>query len=520
MFSNKTTSDRDMSLLAERPLGELEDELASLSSHLSAGMARWLEVLAEFDLRLGWKAWGGCSRWLAWRCGLDNRTARERVRVARALGGLPLIRAAFGRGELSYAKVRALTRVDAPANEAELLQLAGELTAGQLERALSAARRVDDSLASRVQEAERLSWTWAPDGSLVFSGRLAPEDGALFLKALEVARERLWQATREEEPAVVEVSESGSAEPPVAVPSPSRVEALLAVADASLARDAERSGGDRYQVVVHVDVATLTSDAPGISVLEDGPPVAVETVRRLSCDSSLVALLEGADRPLGVGRKTRAVPPSLRRALRARDGCCRFPGCTNTRGLDAHHLEHWADGGPTELANLILLCRRHHRLVHEGGWTVNDAGLFHDPFGLPVPPVPTTPQGRLERLQALNEQLDLGPQTGRHGRGEQIDLGYVSDALVRIVKRRRSKPRLRLAWTFTEYGPKRDRYGPARIDTPDQDGNIIATQHLSDRISQSHATMLALERGLELDIRSATYPLSLDDGNLGAGKRS
>jgi hypothetical protein len=497
-----------MSVVAERPLGELEDELALLSAHLSAGMARWLEVLAEFDLRLGWKAWGGCSRWLAWRCGLDNRTARERVRVARALGGLPLIRAAFRRGELSYAKVRALTRVSAPANEEELLELAGELTASQLERALSAARRVDDSLASRVQDAERLSWTWAQDGSLVFSGRLASEDGALFLKALEVARERLWRAARDEEPAVVEASESGSAEPPAAVPGPSRVEALLAMADASLARDGERSGGDRYQVVVHVDVATLSSDAPGISVLEDGPPVAFETVRRLSCDSSLVALLEGADRPLGIGRKTRAVPPSLRRALRARDGCCRFPGCTNSRGLQAHHLEHWADGGPTELTNLILLCRHHHRLVHEDGWTVNHDGLFHDPFGLPVPTVPGTPKGRLDELRALNEQLDLGPHTGKHGRGEQIDLGYVSDALVRIIKRCRTKPRPRLVWTFTEYDAKRDRYGPARIDTPDQNGVIIATEHLANRINLFHANMLALERGLAVQVEESCSPNS------------
>jgi hypothetical protein len=501
MLADETTSVSDMPVLAGRPLGELEDELASLSSHLSAGMARWLELLAEFDLRLGWKAWGGCSRWLAWRCGLDGRTARERVRVARALGGLPLIRAAFGRGELSYAKVRALTRVEAPANEDELLELAGELTAGQLERALSAARRVDPVLAGRVQEAERLSWTWAADGSLVFSGRLAPEDGALFLKALEVARERLWQASREE-PAVAEASESGSAEP-LAL-GPSRVEALVAMADASLAQDSVRSGGDRYQVVVHVDAATLASDAPGVSALEDGPPIALETVRRLACDSSLVALLEGTNRPLGVGRKTRAVPPSLRRALKARDGCCRFPGCTNTRGLHAHHLEHWAHGGPTELANLILLCRRHHRLVHEGGWTVDPAGLFSDPFGLPVRPVPPLPHGRLEKLRALNEQLDLGPDTGKHGSGERIDLGYVSDPLVRIVKRRRSKPRPRLIWTFTEYDAKRDRFGPARIDTPDQNGVIIATEHLANRINLFHANMLALERGLELDIRSAT----------------
>ena len=224
---------------------------------------------------LGWKAWGGCSRWLAWRCGLDSRTARERVRVARALGGLPLIRAAFGRGELSYAKVRALTRVSAPANEDELLELAGELTAGQLERALvggpprrrlfcgpgagGGAVELDLGggwLAGVQRPAGSRGWGVVPEGA---------RGGAGAALAGLAGRE----------PAAAEVSESGSAEPPAAVPGPSRVEALLAIADASLASDGERSGGDRYQVVVHVDAATLTSDAPGISVLEDGPPLAI-----------------------------------------------------------------------------------------------------------------------------------------------------------------------------------------------------------------------------------------------------
>jgi hypothetical protein len=174
----------DTSFWDERPLAEVEEELATLSAHLSAGRARWLELLAEFDRRLGWLNWGSCSHWLAWRCSLDGRTAREHVRVARALGGLPSIRAAFARGELSYAKVRALTRVSGPANEEELLDLAGELTASQLERSLAAAKRVDDDSARDAQESERVSWTWASDGSLVFKGRLAPEDGALFLQAL------------------------------------------------------------------------------------------------------------------------------------------------------------------------------------------------------------------------------------------------------------------------------------------------------------------------------------------------
>ena len=451
MFSDETTSVPDMSVPAERPLGELEDELASLSAHLSAGMARWLELLAEFDLRLGWKAWGGCSRWLAWRCGLDGRTARERVRVARALGGLPLIRAAFGRGELSYAKVRALTRVSAPANEDELLELAGELTAGQLERALVGGpprrRLVCEPGAGGGAVELDLGGGWVvgvqrPAGSggwgVVSEGARGRAGAALAGRAGRGAGRGGGVGKRFR----------GTA---CGCPGPSRVEALLAIADASLARDAERSGGDRYQVVVHVDAATLTSDAPGISVLEDGPPLAVETVRRLSCDSSLVALLEGADRPLGVGRKTRAVPPSLRRALRARDGCCRFPGCTEhprpartpPRALGRRRPDRAREPDPAlppppPPRPRRRLDRRPRRPVPR-------------PLRATRPPVPATPQGRLEKLRALNEQLDLGPHTGKHGSGEQIDLGYVSDALVRIIKRRRSKPRPRLVWTFTEY---------------------------------------------------------------------
>jgi hypothetical protein len=478
----------DTSFWDERPLAEVEEELATLSAHLSAGRARWLELLAEFDRRLGWLNWGSCSHWLAWRCSLDGRTAREHVRVARALGGLPSIRAAFARGELSYAKVRALTRVSGPANEEELLDLAGELTASQLERSLAAAKRVDDDSARDAQESERVSWTWASDGSLVFKGRLAPEDGALFLQALEAARERLWQA-RGEQTADAEPSEGGSAEPPGRA-APSRAEALVAVADASLARDAGRTGGDRYQVVVHIDAATLSEDEPGISVLENGPPVARETVRRLACDSSLVALLEGAESPLGVGRKTRSVAGSLRRALRSRDATCRFPGCPNTRFLQAHHVQHWADGGPTDLSNLLLLCRRHHRLVHEGGWTVDPQGVFRDPFGLAVPPVAPLPQGRVEQLRALGDHLDLGPRTMRTARGEPVEVGYVADILARAIKRRRGRPRPLLVW----------REGSARIETFDDEGAVIASEPLAERISRGGAVVHAFERGLDADI--------------------
>ena len=134
------------------------------------------------------------------------------------------------------------------------------------------------------------------------------------------------------------------------------------------------SSAERYQVVVHVDAATLerrhTTD-PSQCTLEDGPWLATETARRITCDASLVKLTEDSHgNPLDIGRKTRSIPPSLRRALKARDQGCRFPGCTQTRFVDGHHIHHWAAGGETNLDNLVQLCRHHHRLVHEGGFDV------------------------------------------------------------------------------------------------------------------------------------------------------
>ena len=143
--------------------------------------------------------------------------------------------------------------------------------------------------------------------------------------------------------------------------------------------------GDRVQVVVHIDQAILTEssaandDEPHCCELDDGPALALDTARRLACDATTVGLVEGADgEPLSIGRKSRSIPPAIARALRARDGGCRFPGCDRTRFTEGHHVKHWADGGETKLGNLVTLCGFHHRLVHEGGYglTVTDDGLF------------------------------------------------------------------------------------------------------------------------------------------------
>jgi hypothetical protein len=130
---------------------------------------------------------------------------------------------------------------------------------------------------------------------------------------------------------------------------------------------------------VHVDAQTLREGCAGRCEHEDGPAMAVETARRFSCDASVLSIIEDENgEPLNVGRKTRSIPPALRRALNSRDRSCRFPGCPNKHYVDGHHIKHWVDGGETRLSNLALLCRYHHRQVHEGGIAIdvlNDGAL-------------------------------------------------------------------------------------------------------------------------------------------------
>jgi len=155
-----------------------------------------------------------------------------------------------------------------------------------------------------------------------------------------------------------------------------RADALAQIAETYMNNN-ESSGStaDRYQVIVHVGTTVgprsrLTGAAPGRDPhIEDGPHVPAVTSRRIACDSSIVAIKEDKNgEPLSIGRRSRTIPPPMRRALRVRDKGCRFPGCTNTRFVDGHHIEHWADGGETSLDNLVMLCRHHHHLVHEGGF--------------------------------------------------------------------------------------------------------------------------------------------------------
>ncbi len=408
------------------------DELASLSAHLSAATARWLELVWEM------REEGDSSdlqAFVAWRCGITSREAREFLRVAEALQGLPATRAAFARGELTFSKVRALTRVATGSSEEGLLELAGALTASQLERALRAFRRVAAEDAREAHELEYVDYYVDDEGTLFLQARLAAEDGTMLIKALEAARERVLDRRRVERAAAAS-DPPAEAEAEAAVggasfdpPRRARVEALLDLAAASLAAVGEPCR-ERARVVVHVDAAALCRDGRGRSELEDGPLVSTETVRRLGCDADVVAQIERDGLPLSVGRSRRTVPPALRRLLEARDGhtCC-FPGCERRRHLQAHHRRHWAQGGETSLENLVLLCYQHHRVVHEGGYTVEDdpeAGFrFRNRHGIvwPLAP-PRLPPGRTDDLLAANHAHGhrIDPDTNRNGSWGDFDL--------------------------------------------------------------------------------------------------
>jgi hypothetical protein len=418
-------------------LDRLGDQIAELSAHLEAAIARLLDLIREFDARGGWNTgFRSCADWLSWRVGLELGAARERVRVARTLATLPRLAQALARGELSYSKVRALTRVAAPDTEERLLAVGMAGTAHHVERIVRGWRRVD-RLAEGRETARRhasraLRVYHDEDGMVTIRGRLAPEVGAVVIQALTAARETLYQRTRAEH------AEGVAVQTPM---EQQQADALALVAETALHHGIDPGApGERYQVVVHVEAPVLAdADAPGQSVLEDGVYVPAGTSQRFACDASRVVMHHDADGGVTeVGARTRTIPPALRRAMQHRDRGCRFPGCGLPFG-QGHHIRHWANGGPTTLSNLALLCRRHHRAVHEEGYHVErqaDGELrFRRPDGRPLPDTPPpapVPADPVDALRAGNDGhgLHIDARTAMPGwLGERLDVGYAIDVL-------------------------------------------------------------------------------------------
>jgi hypothetical protein len=236
-------------------------------------------------------------------------------------------------------------------------------------------------------------------------------------------------------------AEISSAEPPDEIhsrPEPialRRADALVRMAQ-GYSGSADANSADRFMVHVHTDMETLKQNGTGgAAELEDGGTITAETARRLSCDAGLVHWLDSSsseqpgDEPLNIGRKSRTIPPAIGRALKRRDGGCRFPGCTNTHFVDAHHIQHWADGGETAMENLVLLCRHHHRLVHEGGFGIGKSTLGVIEFSNPAGEIILTGPARNSRGNAwsLFEQhsesgIHITPKTA-----QSLWLGEIMD---------------------------------------------------------------------------------------------
>ncbi len=411
----------------------LGEAIAQLAQRLHAATYELLVMLREFDAQAGWNnGFLSCAHWLSWRTGIDLGAAREKVRVAKALERLPGLSRAIQRGEISYAKVRALSRIATPENEPRLLDLAYTGTAAHVERVVRAWRRcdrVEEARATERRHLERSVSTWVDDdGMVILRARLTPELGAVVQRALDAANERLYEESRQAAPPGSLAEEITSAQ--------RRADALALLAESALASDLDRGvAADRYQVVLHVEAEPATvgcasdESARAVLELEDGAVrVSAETSQRLACDASVVVIEEGSKgTALDVGRKTQSIPPAIRRALNARDGRCRFPGC-GARHCDAHHLTHWANGGATSLDNLLLLCRRHHRLVHEGGIGIerdtSGAVAFLRPDGRRIEMAPRLTFSGLPALEVVADSRGLSCWDGT-----RFNLGYVVDVL-------------------------------------------------------------------------------------------
>ena len=377
---------------------------------LAAEMCHWLDLIAELVIRRIWVD-EGCrtpAAWLSWAVGMSPSAARDHVRVALRLRELSRVREEFAAGHISYSKVRAITRVAVPETEAQLLEWSRMATGADMERIVAGFRAAQrgampspgpSDLLRQVRLRDR------SDGTSEVVIRMPDDEahalcaGAQRLVDLEDAELRRQAGIDEDDgdgsdgeivlegPIADPVEERASADsaesPPVRAvqlgdrPRSARLaDAVLQAVQAAVdAGGSDTTGADRDTLVVHVD----GDDLAPVGEVDDVPPaVTAQTrhgvipslsrrvLRRMACEAGLVLVpTDTHGSPIDVGRRQCHLTTALRRALLDRDRSCRFPGCGARRHLHGHHIQHWADEGPTDLANLVLICSFHHRYVHD-----------------------------------------------------------------------------------------------------------------------------------------------------------
>lgn len=377
------TSVDDAVLLSEVPA------LFSLLDRLSAQILR---RVAEVDARGAYRVEGHLSTtgWVSQVTGLSTGAARRKVRTARRVADSPVMAEAFRSGRVTEERVAVLADLSETYpvlfgdSEEMLVEFAQDLSSPAFRKAIRYWRELADELSmsggGNVEFQRRwLRVSQSFSGLVHIEGVLDPESGAVVMEALAAATTYADRAV---------AGEDGRREPVRA----RRADGLVEICRRWLDQGETVVGGERPHVSVVVDLARLQSGGgPGRSEIGDwGAVIGAKAARRLACDAGVSRIIVGPDsEPLDVGRRTRTIPPAIRRALVVRDGGCRFPWCDRPASwCDAHHIRHWVDGGPTCLSNLVLLCRRHHRLLHEGGYTIeylNGRMEFRDSAGFFLP---------------------------------------------------------------------------------------------------------------------------------------
>lgn len=405
------------------PAGSVDDaadEVASLVAGVNATTAEIVKALGAIADDGRWCGPGHRSfgHWASIEFGIPSATANSMVETAQALKHLPTLAACFATGEVGFDKVKVAAPAATPATDGAFVDMVRHGSVEQLRRICSSLRKArDPEPDEKDRRTGRGVWIGSdPDrqGLVEVMARIAPEDAALIASAIDAHVEAEWRDQQGRSADADDAEGDGDETPRDPRPMcQRRADGLVELASTGLAAGPTPCvGGERHQVILHVAAHQLALPRPGqarpdtgVCAVENGfgfSVLPVDTARRLACDAAVTTvLLDGLNRPLGVGRTTKQPPRWIRRALRQRDGGCAYPGCAATRWVHAHHIWHWIDGGPTNLDNLILLCPRHHRLLHEGGYTIRhdpktEHMTFHRPDGRTVmrPPQAATAADR------------------------------------------------------------------------------------------------------------------------------
>jgi hypothetical protein len=344
----------------DRPIESPAESLAALDTlniDICASRAEMLSTVENLDRAESWKANGAASmkQWLAARFGIAQRTAAEWVRVAHKLAELPHVRAAYAAGMMSWDQLSAVTRIADETDDADWARRGPTMTVSDIRRR---ARKASASASEAAHRGRYLHyWRDADNPIFHIRGQLPDAQGAIVARALDLfAHDRLPDPRyKDDQHGIYEDYESRTAG------------SLVQIASQALGGE---NDADRATVVVHVTAASLAA-ATGQGEVEDGPTLPAEILRRFACDARIQPALVNQDgHVVGIGRTSRSIPSWLSRQIKIRDAHCRFPGCERRRWVHRHHLRHRADGGCTDLCNLITLCGFHHRLIHEGGWSI------------------------------------------------------------------------------------------------------------------------------------------------------